>query len=52
MNDNPAAYRDHRVFRTPLNGCDEYNEDKVVGVIRRQTLINYYNTRLIETLRK
>lgn len=31
---------------------DEYNDNKVIGVIRRGTLMNYYNKRLLETLRR
>jgi len=31
---------------------DEYNQNKVIGVLRREDLIDYYNGRLIETLRR
>jgi len=31
---------------------DEYNENKVIGVLRREDLVDYYNGRLIETLRR
>ena len=31
---------------------NEYEENKVIGVIRREALIAYYNRQLIETLRK
>ena len=31
---------------------DEYHDNKVIGVIRRSTLLNYYNKRLLDTLRR
>ena len=31
---------------------DKYHDNKVIGVIRRETLINYYNKQLIDTLRR
>ena len=31
---------------------DQHHDNKVIGVLRREDLIDFYNSRLIETLRK